>query len=255
MILEYHRPQTIADALALLARPAPPTRPLAGGTVLNRPTAEAFAVVDLQALGLDAIRRRGAFLEVGATTKLEALRQFLMASGGLLPDLAAALLLELPLNLRQAASAAGTLLSANGRSLFRAACLALDAHLVLLPGEERAGLGARRGGLAGRLVSRVELPLDARLACEAVRRTPADFPLVLASVAAWPSGRVRLVVGGFGSEPRLVLDGAGATSEEAAQAARQACLEAGDDFASAEYRAEMAALLSQRGWQRIFKAE
>ena len=255
MILEYHRPQTIADALALLARPEPPTFPLAGGTVLNRPTAEAFAVVDLQALGLDAIRRRGAFLEVGATAKLEALLQFLVASGGLLPDLATALRLELPLNLRQAASAAGTLLSANGRSLFSAACLALDTHLTLLPGEERASLDMQAGSLSGRLVSQVWLPLDARLACETVRRTPADFPLVSACVAAWPSGRARLVVGGFGSRPRLVLDGVGVTPEEAAQAARNACQEAGDDFASAEYRAEMAALLSQRGWQRVFKTD
>ena len=54
MILEYHRPKTVKEALQLLNRSTPLTRPLAGGTVLNQPGQEAMAVVDLQSLGLDA---------------------------------------------------------------------------------------------------------------------------------------------------------------------------------------------------------
>ena len=37
MIIEYHRPETIDEALDLLARSQPATVPLGGGTVLNQP--------------------------------------------------------------------------------------------------------------------------------------------------------------------------------------------------------------------------
>ena len=50
MIIEYHRPQTLEDALARLARTEPVTLPLAGGSALNRPSAEAVAAGDLQSL-------------------------------------------------------------------------------------------------------------------------------------------------------------------------------------------------------------
>ena len=51
MILEYHRPQTLEAALALLSRQSPLTVPMGGGSALNRPDPTPVAVVDLQALG------------------------------------------------------------------------------------------------------------------------------------------------------------------------------------------------------------
>ena len=63
-IIEYHRPQTLEDALELLQRIEPVTVPLAGGTNLNSPasasgqsSASALAVVDLQSLGLNTVER------------------------------------------------------------------------------------------------------------------------------------------------------------------------------------------------------
>jgi hypothetical protein len=68
--------------------------------------------------------------------------------------------------------------------------------------------------------------------------------LISVALARWPSGRLRLVVGGFGPGPLLGLDGTDAAGLPIA--ARNVTFDAGDGWASAEYRREMAALLAER---------
>jgi CO/xanthine dehydrogenase FAD-binding subunit len=248
MILEYHRPETMEDALALLRRTDVRMLPLGGGTALNQPTREQFAVVDLQALGLSGIAQRGATLEVGATATLQALAEF----PGLPAALALSLRNEATLNLRQMATAAGTLVAADGRSGFAAAMLALDASLTILRaadgGEEETRLGEfllrRRETLPGRLITALELSTQPKTAYQAVARTPADLPILCVAAAQWPSGRTRLALGGFGAAPLLAMDGPEAGGAE--MAARNACAQAEDEWASAEYRQEMTAVLTRR---------
>jgi CO/xanthine dehydrogenase FAD-binding subunit len=55
MILEYHRPQALDQALALLSRETPRTIPLGGGTVISQMAGPGVAVVDLQSLGLNTL--------------------------------------------------------------------------------------------------------------------------------------------------------------------------------------------------------
>lgn len=256
MILEYHRPQSVEEALKLLARSSPVTLPLAGGSALNRPSPEPVAVVDLQALGLNTWEKRGHTLVVGATLTLQALLD--------VPDLPAALLKaiyhEASYNLRQVATVAGTLLAADGRSPLTTALLALDASL------EWARFGAevetislgdllplRKERQRGRLVTQVILPLNAHLAYNYAARTPADRPLVCAAVAVWPSGRTRVALGGYGSAPLLAMDGPEAGGVETA--ARSAYSQAGDEWASAEYRQEAAAILTGRSFEEAKSRE
>jgi CO/xanthine dehydrogenase FAD-binding subunit len=245
MITEYHRPQTIEDALELLGRSTPKTLPLAGGTFLNQRRKDEFAVVDLQDLHLNTCRVVGNSLEIGASTTLQELLDF--------PQLPLVLKqviqLEATYNLRQVASVAGTLVSATGRSPFTTAFLALDARLTIQPNNEMAALAevlmARLGQLPGKLITQITLPLNAKLAYHAAARTPADLPLVCAAVVQWPSGRTRVALGGFGSAPLLALDGPEPGGiEEAVSSAYQ---EAGDEWASAEYRREAAVTLANRG--------
>jgi len=80
MIIEYHRPQTLEDALALLARTELITLPMAGGSALNRPSAEAMAAVDLQSLGLDTISKRANNIDLGAMLTLQALLDFFLCA-------------------------------------------------------------------------------------------------------------------------------------------------------------------------------
>jgi CO/xanthine dehydrogenase FAD-binding subunit len=251
MIIEYHRPTTLEAALELLARKELPTLPLGGGTVLNRPSSDPVAVVDLQALDLQDLQVSGKNLLIGARVTLDRLSK----TPALPSALVKAIDLELNFNLRQVATLAGALVSAQGRSGFATALLALDAELELcahpgvgFPERETVGLGdllpLRAKLLRGRLITQVNLPLNTRLGYEMVARTPADLPVVCVALARWPSGRTRLAVGGFGSAPSLAMDGPEAAGLDAA--ARLACASADDEWATAEYRQNVAATLAKR---------
>jgi CO/xanthine dehydrogenase FAD-binding subunit len=253
MIREVYRPKTLEEALDLLAQPG--LVPMGGGTVLNRPSSDALAVVDLQDLGLNTVEVKGHVLSLGATVTLAKLLE--------LPDLPEALRevirLEATYNLRHAATLAGAVLSADGRSPLATALLALDTVLdVRRAGAavEQVNLGdmlpLRGEKLRGRLVTRLTLPLNARLAYESVARTPADLPIVCAAVACWPSGRTRLALGGFGPAPLLAMDGPQAQGAE--EAAHSAYGDAGDEWASAEYRREIAPVLARRCVQQLTPA-
>jgi len=244
MILEYHRPQSISDALELLARPTPITFPMGGGSTLNRSGGEGIAVVDLQALGLNKIERQGNTLQVGATATLHDL----IYSPDVPPVVKLAAHQEANFNLRQVGTLGGTLVSATGRSPLAAVLLAMDAHMTWLPGEIEINLGdwlpMRAQRKPGRLITSIRIPLQARAAYHQVGRTPDDWPLVCASLAVWPSGRRRLVIGGVGEAPLLAMDGADSVGVE--PAARNSYSYKEDQWASAEYRQEMAAVLALR---------
>jgi CO/xanthine dehydrogenase FAD-binding subunit len=127
MITAYHRPTTLDEALTLLTQPN--VIPLGGGTLLasRKPTTASVEVVDLQSLSLDTIKKQGNQLELGATVTLQRLLE-----SELCPEpLKTALKLEAPLNLRNAATVAGTLVSCDGRSTISAMLLALDARVEI----------------------------------------------------------------------------------------------------------------------------
>ena len=252
MIKTYHRPKTLEEALSLLARPD--TLPLGGGTLVNTPAFEAqdFEVVDLQSLGLDQIQPVGHTLEIGATVSL----QRLLDESGLPAGLLQAIRLEAPLNLRNMATVAGTLVAADGRSTFAAALLAMDAKVTVDGGPKTEdglrsmvyGLGEflplRHELLKGRLITQIAIPANVKFAFETVSRTPADKPIVCAALCQWPGGRARLALGGWGKSPLLAMDGLEPDGVDAA--ARNAYHEASDDFASAAYRMDVAATLAKR---------
>lgn len=250
MIVEYHRPTTIEEALALLTRSELETIPLGGGTAIDRHAEQPQAVVDLQALQLTKIQVSGKSLELGACVTLQMLLDGVNQPlpFELPPALRRAIEHEATHNLRQVATLAGTLVAAGGRSPFAAAMLALGASLTLQPGDDKISLGdllpVRRSALRGRLITSLRIPLNARLAYEYVARTPADQPIVCAALCRWPSGRTRLALGGFGPAPVLAFDGGDSSGLEAA--ARSAYSQAEDAWASAEYRQEIAGVLAGR---------
>ena len=249
MIVEYHRPQKIEDALKLLGRKDPLTVPLGGGTLLNQPSDRQVAVVDLQSLGLNLIKPGGRTLTLGAAVTLQAL----LDEPELHVALKAAIRHEATYNIRQVATIAGNLVSANGRSPFATAMLALAPELTLQPGDEKILLGdllpLRNEQLPGRLITEISIPLNVKLAYQYVARTPADLPIVCVALAQWSSGRTRLALGGYGSSPLLAMDGP--NPQGADIAAQDAYREAGDPWATAQYRSDVAATLTRRCLQEI----
>jgi CO/xanthine dehydrogenase FAD-binding subunit len=260
MITAYHRPQTLDEALALLSQPN--RTPLGGGTLLSHSKSDSVEAVDLQSLSLNFVKKQGNTLEIGATVTL----QQMLESEHCPEAWKSALKLEAPLNIRNAATVAGTLVACDGRSTLATILFALDAKLEIKsidkielvemetkirPAKQEVatvGLGEflplRLDQIRGKLITSISVPLNVKLAFDYVSRTPADKPIVCAALAQWNSGRTRLVLGGYGNSPMLAMDGTEAEGVEAA--AGSAFHEATDEYASAEYRMDVAATLAKR---------
>lgn len=246
MITAYHRPQTLDEALALLTQPN--TLPLGGGTLLSKPTTDPVSVVDLQHLNLDSITPKGNDLEIGATCTLQAL----LESNACPAALKTAIKLEAPLNIRNTATAAGTIVASDGRSTFATMLLAMDAKLELRTSKtDSRTLGISEYLLThpSGLITSIIVPLNTKTAFEFVSKTPADKPIVCAAVAQWNSGRTRLTLGGYSKTPLLAMDGTEADGIQ--EAARNAYHEANDEWASAEYRMDVASVLGKRCLEAI----
>lgn len=249
MIIEYNRPTSVEEALRLLSRKDVQTIPIGGGSAFRRFLKKPCAVVDLQELNFNQINDHGKILEVGATVTL----QNLVDSTSTSPALDEVIRYEAVYNLRQVASIAGTLVAADGRSPFTTALLALDAQLVLIPDEEVVGLGdflpIRPDWLQGRIIVAVRFPKNIKLDYDYVARSPADQPIVSVAVCKWPSGRTRVALGGFGEAPMLVFDGS--ESKGVDVAAKNAYSIAKDEWASSDYRQEIASILTARILSRL----
>ncbi len=195
MITNYHRPSTLKEALELLAQPN--TLPLGGGTLLSHTSLESISVVDLQSLDLNKIQQRGNNLEIGSTVTL----QELLESDGCHEAIKSAIKLEAPLNLRNAATTGGTLVASEGRSTFANIMLALDAKIeIQMSATKRQliNLGDYLPLRPSGLITQMIIPVNTKLAFESVARTPADKPIICASMAKWGNGRTRMVIGGWG---------------------------------------------------------
>jgi CO/xanthine dehydrogenase FAD-binding subunit len=220
---------------------------LGGGLYINEVIKDPIAVVDIQALDLAGINKKGKNLQIGAAAKLQALLDDL--------DLPAAVKEAVKHqetnNRRQVATMGGVLVAAGGRSSVAGAFLALDAILETTGPDlqvENVHLGEylplRDEKTPGRLIKMISIPLDVKMAYHYVARSPADLPIVGAFTAVWPSGRTRVVLIGYGDQPVMVFDAP--DGDGADIAARDAYSEASDQWASSEYRSDIAGILVRR---------
>jgi CO/xanthine dehydrogenase FAD-binding subunit len=203
----YYRPQTLEEALSLLARPD--TVPLAGGTTLLAGDVNG-AVVDLQELGLSQVKMVGGRLVVGAMARLVEMAAYLEENGR--PGDPAALLLAAigqagPNTFRNAATVGGVIGGRPADSELLAALLVLEAELRLqwagvepfaLSLADYLGAGERPVGLITEIGLAWE---EGKGASERVARTPADYPIV--AVTGWrpEGGMIRLAATGISARP------------------------------------------------------
>ena len=256
MITEYHRPETIEEAVSLLSRKDPQTLVLGGGLYLNEVVKDQIAVVDIQSLGLNSFETKGKNYIIGAAVTLQKLVEETQLPSALIESIKH----QETYNRRQVATLAGTVIAADGRSPITAVLMALDTELEMVGKNnksEKIRLGdflpLRDEKLKGKLITRIIIPSQTRVAYHYAARSPADRPIVAAAVSQWPSGRTRVILAGFGDQPVLVLDGPDANGAESA--ARDAYSKAGDQWASAEYRADAAAALVLRCLNQISESK
>jgi CO/xanthine dehydrogenase FAD-binding subunit len=195
-ISAYHRPSTIDEAVALLA--THDRVPLGGGTVVV-PGRAAVEVVDLQALGLDAVTTDGDRLRLGATATLQAVVDS-PATPALLADLARR---ETTSLLRNQATVGGTVAAPSPDSLLLAGLLVHEAE-VERHGAASAALAAALADGPGGLVTAVTAALGGTGHVAVTGRTPGDDPIVGAVGRRTPDGRLLLALTGVAATPVLV---------------------------------------------------
>ncbi len=246
LLKEYHRPQSVQEAVQLLARQDVRLAPLAGGSQLvgqleTRAVKDVDGVVDLGHLGLNFITAEEDRLRLGATTPLADVMDHPVAG-----QLADGLLrrtgrYEGPVNLRNMATLGGLVATAEPDSELYAALLALDAQVVWSDGTSQEVIPLKEWRLAGRgpgLIVELQIPVQALNGGHArVARTPSDRCIVAAVAVVGPELE-RVALCGVASRP--ILGGEP--------------LDPPDDFkGSAEYRSQMAQVLTERALQEARK--
>ncbi len=227
LLVGYHRPNTLSEAVSLLAQPH--HVPLAGGTVLNADRSRSDLVgVDLQALGLDSIAHENSTATIGAMVRLsEVVGAF---DGDLLSEAARR---ELPSTLRTVGTVGGSVAVAGSENLVVAALLASSAT-VATDDEERRDLVDFLAEPRGLIVS-VDVDTSGSWVFEHTGRTPMDTPIVAAMGRATANG-LSISVTGVSSTPVAV-----SSVDEV-----EHIIPIGDFRGSSEYRHHLAVKLTER---------
>lgn len=271
------------EAVELLKRADIHTVVMAGGTWLNgEAPREVEAVVDIAGLGLDRIVAENHMLRIGAAATHQQLVESEIvgkAAPNALHVIGETAEAMSGLNIRNRATVAGAIVTADASSPLVTALLACDADVVVAGATDKskaqqspndffrviplAGFLAYRRQVLneGTLITEVRLPIptpDTHSHYERVARTPKDYPIVCA-VASFAmkdgiAGNMRVAVGGIAPTPvrltRLELGVEKKKLDDWLESELNAALETvhpqGDWLGSAEYRKEMARILVQR---------
>lgn len=280
---EYHRPQGLMEAVELLKRAGIRTVVMGGGTWLNgEAPRDTEAVVDITGLGLNRIVIEGNMLRIGAAATHQQLLESEVvgkAAPSALHVIGETAEAMSGLNIRNRATLAGAIVTADASSPLVTALLACDADVVVAGAMDQskaqqspsdffrviplAGFLAYRRQVLneGTLITEVRLPIptpDTKSSYQRVARTPKDYPIVCA-VASFAmkdgiAGNVRVALGGVAPAPiRLTRFELGVEKKRLDEwfagelnAAMELVQPQGDWLGSAEYRREMAHILVQR---------
>jgi len=241
MIKEYYRPITIEETLILLKEPE--NIILGGGTYINSRLKSNVNVVDIQDLELNFIKKDSDKILIGSFTTL----QDILLCDFIPEAMKQAIILDAPLNIRNSATLGGYLVTASGVSALSTVLLASDATIHFTPSigdlsyTEFLTNSSMKSGHS--LITSIVIPKNIT-AFRSISNTPLSRPIICASLSTKLTGKTRLALGGYGNNPLLVFDGS--IEDDIVSAARSAYLQAGDEWASSQYRSEMAATLTQR---------
>ena len=274
---EYSAPETIDQALAVLAEHGAEAKVLAGGQslipILNYRLAKPRIVIDLNRLSMSDITVQGEGIRLGALARYHAVEET-AELGAACPILGEAIRLIGNVRVRTLGTVGGSLAHADPAGELPLVMIALDGVLTL----RRVGAVRRVAATdfftgylstvlaADELVTEIEVPATRGkgTAIEEQARRAGDFAVVAAAalVRVDRRGRVdeaRLAYGGVGPRPVLAdraeeaLLGREPTAERvalAARSARESLRPEGDAFVSAAYRSLLVEVLGRRALAR-----
>ena len=279
---DYHAPETIDQALALLRDHGDAARILAGGqslvpTMAFRMARPAVLVDSNRIAALAYIKAEHDRLRIGALAR-HAWFETPVAEGpvGRLLATVAHSIAHAPIRLR--GTFCGSLAHADPASEWCAATLALGGTLVLagpdgtrqVPAEEWFHGVFTTAIASGEMLAEVRLPLLSpswRCGFAEFSRRAGDFALAMAVVALRIEDGVvreaRIALGGIGGRPVLAREAAAAlvgqppdaaAAREAAQRAAADCDPQEDIHAPAEYRRDLVRAMTRRALEQAFAA-
>jgi CO/xanthine dehydrogenase FAD-binding subunit len=243
-IQAYHRPQTLTEALQLLARKEVRTALVAGGTSLvpELDAREVEEVVDLQDICPRAIELEGDRLAFDSLVRL----QTLVDDERVPPLLRDGAFREGPNTFRHQATVGGVIASAHWESELLAALLVQDAVVTLETpdGRHTLTLGDYLSEIAGELqtaiITQVTVATGGQTGQARVARTPLDTAIVAALARRDEQGELWLALTGVAATPVLVAPEDVETLDPP-----------GDFRGSKAYRQEMATILSHRALAQL----
>jgi carbon-monoxide dehydrogenase medium subunit len=274
----YHAPHGIDEALALLAEHGDEGKLLAGGQSLvpamNFRLARPAALIDINRIAaLDFLTHENGWLRIGALTRHVAFEQPRAAGplGALLPDVARCVA-HLPIRVR--GTFAGSLAHADPAAEWSLVAATLGAEIVarsaagerILAADNFFRTAFTTALRPDELITEVRLPLQSdawRCGFMEFSRRKGDFALAMALAALRLEGEriadARIGVGGAEHRPRRIeaaeqiLVGAPVGPRifgEAAASAAAALEPVEDIHASAEYRRDLARVMTRRALER-----
>lgn len=281
-LVEYQRPETLDEALAVLGELGDDAKPLAGGQslipMLNLRLARPSLLVDVKALPLTAIEESGGALSLGALVRHRTLeRDPRIAAAAPLLRRVAPFIGHTPI--RSRGTLGGSLAHAEPTAELALAAVTLDARLDVASG--RAGtreiaaadffLGPFTSALEpDELLTGVRVPIagaEDRVGFAEVAQRSGDFALVAAAcrvtVRDGAVADAAVALAGVAQSPVRVpvaeqaLVGRSPDAAAAAEAARAACADLeprSDIHASAEFRRHLAEVLTLRALTEAFDA-
>jgi 2-furoyl-CoA dehydrogenase FAD binding subunit len=252
---DYVRPDTVEEAIALLAEYGDDARVLAGGqslmAMLNLRLADPSVLVDIARISeLDAIRDLGNWIEVGAAVTQNKLLAWQKLADKL-PLLAAALPFVGHIQTRNKGTVCGSIAHADPSSEIPLSLATLEGEVVLRSKRGTRSLAAKSFQLdmlttarePDEMITAVRFPVTQGrgTAFHEVARRHGDFAIIAVAALIEDKGSARLGVGGMSGAPvvrRIALNGGAALKDAIETLAAE--LEGYEDLhASAELRRDI----------------
>lgn len=244
MIIDYKRPNTLEEALILLRDKTINPFVLSGGSYPDESKNAMFTAIDFQLLGVNKINLIGDRVEAGGSVTLQQLHDHPACP----PAIQKAIQLEGGRNVRNSYSLHSHIMTSKGRSALTTVFLSVDTTIEILPENVSIKLVdflSQRSVHHGRtFIQKIIWSGYPALVFESIARTPLDQPIICVSIAKWLDKRLRIAVGGYGGIPNVAYDGF--LRADIDPAIQSATFSSDDEWASQQYRQEMAKVLTAR---------
>ena len=243
--MQYIRPASPEEAWALLEQYGTKAQILFGGDFHPRLRENVEVLIDMQDTNLDDIEWTDPGLRIGGLTTLKTLEECLD-----LADFSEALSVEYGMNVRNSLSLSNFLAQADGRSPVLCCLISLGSKIVSLKNSKEISLVQFMTEKSqDDHVIDLFLSEPISLAFERVGRSPKDLPIVCVSTTKSEDGSIQVAVGGTKEvkSPFSLHN----FDDDGLEEIKAIFADADDDWASAEYRQEVGAVLLSRALQKL----